>query len=1078
MAVPTGVRVAVRIRPLLAREAGQRQGVRSYPSQSKIVLTGLDRGQEKCFIVDSILDSRPPMERSSGGQTSSSTTSRDSFRMDGSQEAVYEAVGAEIVRKAVEGYNACMLAYGHTGSGKTYTVMGSEFTRDLEPDDLSPLQCDAKPVKGTGTPRTSVREKVNASPLEKGPTDSSFDMDVGFGSGLVPRTLEAIFHALSEEPDTVCVASFYEIHNERIRDLLAPATPKEAPAWQDGGSGGQPRNGRVHGKTTVHFHPRFGAFVAGVEEVPCDDVQEALRLVSFGLQVRTTAATMLNDRSSRSHAIFSLRMERSTSSNSIMLVDLAGREQERLSMCRTERFKELTLINRSLFHLAHCVRELAASQVGAGTANSAQQHGKDSAQWHHFRNSKLTMVLGHALAGNSHTAVVGTISPAQISFEDSLATLRFCESVKQVRTKPALPVSHREDVVMELQDEVRRLELELLRARSGRAIVERQLGEAQAMMEHYRCSWKQALEMSGHAELAKVRREAQDAVQLPGVPSFAASGSGNWSPCSGTPGSAEVPVASATGGSVPASPASRLWRLAEAGTGGPPAFHREETAETAEAGDGDVSPSAGSAGHLSRSTSAEPRNVPPLPLSLVEAPVAKPSEASAARLPSVCSDASSGRPSPCSPTRSVLSRFRSVDSPTGRDSQNALCDVDRAFWSPQPDTPSLSSLPSTPRLQTRHIGFQQLQQPRLLLRSGAAAHPSSSTALPGARGLPRPSVVYGLTDSYAPQVVSRLLASSAPAELSGCQVLSVPAPVPAENELMRACEQSLAEAERSNDWRKQELAVTLRHLRSQLLDINASTAATRVRRATSPSGAAAVAAVTAVTPATASARLMRTAPQTPRSGNRGTQVAPLVRTLSPPPSSPATPMVHMRPYIQAASPTSPPTPRVTSPAPQVATAGTAVTPAFYTAEAVALMEDRRPTAGTRSAALSVQRIRGEDLPLTSVPPPAWVAPLATAPTVLAVPPTLAARPAQTAEAFSMMQESATTPCRAVVSDVPAVCSWSRAAVHTPIPSRQIIPGPWAKAPAASDLSPTVSPWLSPKAEDLPCPFQPSESRTQ
>eukprot|EP00435_Cladocopium_sp_Y103_P044545 s2099_g12.t1 len=67
-----------------------------------------------------------------------------------------------------------------------------------------------------------------------------------------------------------------------------------------------------------------------------------------------------------------------------------------------------------------------------------------------------------------------------ISLTDSLATLRFCESVKQVRTKPALPVSQREAVVIELQEEVRRLELELLRARSGRAIVERQLGEAQA----------------------------------------------------------------------------------------------------------------------------------------------------------------------------------------------------------------------------------------------------------------------------------------------------------------------------------------------------------------------------------------------------------------------------------------------------------------------------------------------------------------------------------------------------------------------------------------------------------------------
>ncbi|CAE7036724.1 Stard9, partial [Symbiodinium natans] len=904
------------------------------------------------------------------------------------------------------------------------------------------------------------------------------------------------------EPDTVCVASFYEIHNERIRDLLAPATPKEAPAWQDGGSGGQPRNGRSHSKTTVHFHPRFGAFVAGVEEVPCDDVQEALRLVSFGSQVRTTAATMLNDRSSRSHAIFCLRMERSTSSNSIMLVDLAGREQERLSMCRTERFKELTLINRSLFHLARCVRELAASQVGSGTAgagNSAQ--GKDSAQWHHFRNSKLTMVLGHALAGNSHTAVVGTVSPAQISFEDSLATLRFCESVKQVRTKPALPVSHREDVVMELQDEVRRLELELLRARSGRAIVERQLGEAQAMMEHYRCSWKQALEMSGHAELAKVRREAQEAVQLPGVPSFAASGSGNWSPCSGTPGSAEVPLASATGsGSVPVSPAASrksFWPLAEAGTGGPPAFSGEEAAETVDGdADGCISPSADSPGHLSRTTSAEPRQVPPLPLSLVEAQATKtttatkPAEASAPRLSSVCSDGSSERHSPCSPSRSVLSRLRSVDSPTGRDARdarNAVCDVDRIFWSPQPDTPSL---PSTPRLQTRHIGFQQ-QQPRILLRSSASAHPSSSsTALPGCRGLPRPSVVYGLTDgsrSTAPQVVSRLLATMAPAELAACPLLSLPAPVPAENELMRACEQSLAEAERSNDWRKQELAVTLRHLRSQLIDINAVAAASRVRRATSPPGSAPSPPAAPPAAAATPSRLMRTAPQTPRSGTRGVHSASLFRALSPPPSTPsnpATPVVQMRPFIPqapaapAASATSPPTPRVTSPAP-VATvpAGVAATPAFYTAEAAALMEDWRPAPCNRSAAPSVQRMRVEDLPLATVPPPAWVAPLATVPVVSAAPsPVAAVRHAQPVEMFPMrIQESLPASYRPVVSDAPSVPSWSRAAVQTPTPSRQIDSGAWTKAPSAGlSSSSGVSPWLSPKAEDLPCPFQPPD----
>ncbi|CAE8633198.1 unnamed protein product, partial [Polarella glacialis] len=164
----------------------------------------------------------------------------------------------------------------------------------------------------------------------------------------------------------------------------------------------------------------------------------------------------------------------------LTLVDLAGREQERLTQCRTERFKELTLINRSLFHLARCVRALAASQVQCDKSSGGSvAAGKDGGQWHHFRNSKLTMVLSHALAGNSHTAVVGTISPARNAYEDTLATLRFCESMKQVRTRPALPASQREDVVEELQDDIRRLEMEVLRARSGRAVVERQLTEAQ-----------------------------------------------------------------------------------------------------------------------------------------------------------------------------------------------------------------------------------------------------------------------------------------------------------------------------------------------------------------------------------------------------------------------------------------------------------------------------------------------------------------------------------------------------------------------------------------------------------------------
>jgi len=893
---PTGVRVAIRIRPLVAREAGQRQGVRS--GNGKVTVLGLDR-QERCFMVDHVLDSRLP-ERSTGSQFVRSM--EESCYRDGSQEAVYQALGAELVRKAAEGYNTCMLAYGHTGSGKTYTMMGSEFTTDVT-DELSfggatSTASEAlRAPKGAGTPRTPVREKEKVSvqtPLERGPLDDAFNMEVTAGSGLIPRTLEAIFATLREEPDTVCIASFYELHNERVRDLLAPMLPKEAPAWQDGGSGGQPRqNVRPQSKTTVHFHPRFGAFVAGVEEVPCEDVDEVLRLVSFGSQVRTTAATMLNECSSRSHAIFSLRLERSQSSNSIMLVDLAGREQERLSMCRTERFKELTLINRSLFHLARCVRELAASQV-----EKTGMGGKEGSQWHHFRNSKLTMVLGHALAGNSHTAVVGTISPAQSAFEDSLATLRFCESVKQVRTKPALPVSQREAVVIELQDEVRRLELELLRARSGRAIVERQLGEAQAMMEHYRSSWEQALEMSGHAVLEKLRDEVPcswDPPQFPGVVPFAANLSGNWTPKSPSEESLEVPRGMA--GSRCASPAlPSFWPMTEAGTGGPPFFAEDERGGSGSAeADGDTS-SAPSPGSQLRHLSMQS---PPVPMALVEVRT-KASEHSACASPS-----HSLLPSPRSPQLEKRSPVSNMSDDSARRPssvsqilvQNSPLRDQAAPVVEQVEPPSL---PSTPRVQTRQV--VTMPNPSVLFCAGAAPVPAV-----GSCRMFRPSVLYNV-----PAPPARLVATpqQAPAVTLGAVpavplVPSVPPSTsaphghanPPTEDLMRVCEQSLAEAERSNDWRKQELAVTLRHLRSQLLDLNAKPSVANPN---------ASARHLSLSPG-AQHRVVRTAVEkTPRS--RGSVTA---RTLSPAPATtPSTPLVQMRVPVSA---TSPQTPRMQSP---------------------------------------------------------------------------------------------------------------------------------------------------------------------
>merc|ERR1719160_946123 len=94
-------------------------------------------------------------------------------------------------------------------------------------------------------------------------------------------------------------------------------------------------------------------------------------------------------------------------------------------MSIAERFKEMTYINLSLFHLATCINSLASKKGG-------------EQRWHEFRNSKLTMLLAHSLQGNSKSALVATLSPSDTFYDDSLQTLRFTQAMKVVKTKPTV----------------------------------------------------------------------------------------------------------------------------------------------------------------------------------------------------------------------------------------------------------------------------------------------------------------------------------------------------------------------------------------------------------------------------------------------------------------------------------------------------------------------------------------------------------------------------------------------------------------------------------------------------------------
>ncbi|CAJ1358701.1 unnamed protein product [Effrenium voratum] len=162
--------------------------------------------------------------------------------------------------------------------------------------------------------------------------------------------------------------------------------------------------------------------VAKILELAVDSFRDVARLVAKGEKSKKVERTTMNHRSSRSHTIFTFKVEVRKSSpekNSmatIQIVDLAGRENEQTSECKGERFQELRFINRSLFELANCIHALC---------DGNREHVP-------FRNSKLTMLLSDSLTNNSRTTLLATLTPSPGGFDENILTCRFLESTGAV----------------------------------------------------------------------------------------------------------------------------------------------------------------------------------------------------------------------------------------------------------------------------------------------------------------------------------------------------------------------------------------------------------------------------------------------------------------------------------------------------------------------------------------------------------------------------------------------------------------------------------------------------------------------
>ena len=323
------------------------------------------------------------------------------------QAEVFEEI-AHLVQSALDGYKVCIFTYGQTGSGKTYTMLGGE---DRGKDGDEAFDGDASDLG----------------------SDADFDRDasknvVAPSAGLIPRSIHQIFAARdaaleaaaesrdgAKPPSLVVEATMVEIYNEEIKDLLGSEK-------KSGGSGsGADAPQQQH---AVKHCPKTGrTTVTGLRSVVVEAPSEVDALMRRAQSARTTASTAMNDRSSRSHMVFTLALSGVDASGrafegALNLVDLAGSERLSRTGATGERLKEAQSINKSLSALGDVVFALAEK--------------KDARAHVPYRNSKLTYLLQNSLGGDAKTLMFVNVAPGAESAQETLCSLRFAAKVNGV----------------------------------------------------------------------------------------------------------------------------------------------------------------------------------------------------------------------------------------------------------------------------------------------------------------------------------------------------------------------------------------------------------------------------------------------------------------------------------------------------------------------------------------------------------------------------------------------------------------------------------------------------------------------
>ena len=356
--------------------------------------------------------------------------------MNSTQEELFQHCAKRICDNSLNGYNGTIFAYGQTGSGKTFTLLGKNIMKlsenkvrenfsldntNIEMNDLSQDNDIMNMSMNTNINNATSNLKRFSSSNITSNNQSIYNYDVNDqGIGLLPRIIYYLFQNInnqkSDRVEFKLKISYLEIYQENISDLLNPDSSRFVQLRDIGSS----------------------IILDGLRKLIISSPEEALRYIIQGNKLRHTASTLMNNQSSRSHAVISIYIEKTISplpkgpgqasnppqtrerakiqKSVFHIIDLAGSERQNKTGTTGERTREAGSINKSLLNLSIVIREII---------NNKKQIP--------YRDSKLTHLLRDSLGGNAKTSIIAAVSPFDINLSETISTLNFAQNAKKVK---------------------------------------------------------------------------------------------------------------------------------------------------------------------------------------------------------------------------------------------------------------------------------------------------------------------------------------------------------------------------------------------------------------------------------------------------------------------------------------------------------------------------------------------------------------------------------------------------------------------------------------------------------------------